>query len=98
MNRERPNANPRRRRRAATRRFAAALAALIFAALLAACDAPADYPPGVTDTERWERNDIRIDTEVPNQYPNGTTREVELDRVGEDTYGGDDHDESDEGH
>lgn len=42
--------------------------------LLAACDARRDYPPGYTDVDLWRGPSIRIDTEVPNQYPDGTTR------------------------
>lgn len=56
------------------RTVAALFAAALLAFVLAACTPPQQFPEGTTDTELWERNDIRIDTEVPNQYPDGTTR------------------------
>lgn len=44
--------------------------------ILAACDARREYPPGYEDVGLWKGPSIRVDTEVPNQYPNGTTREA----------------------
>lgn len=44
--------------------------------LLVACDARQTYPPGYTDVDLWQGPPIRVDTEVPNQYPHGTTREA----------------------
>ena len=72
------------------RRLAAGLIVAVAALALSACESPAGYPDGTTDVELWESTDLRIDTEVPNQYPDGTTREVPA-------YEGDDADE-DEGH
>lgn len=46
--------------------------------LLAACDARRDYPPGYTDVDLWRGPSIREHTEVPNQYPEGTTRDAHL--------------------
>ena len=45
------------------------LAAL--ALILAACQPNQEYGPNATDVDLWEQYDIRIDTEVPNQYPDG---------------------------
>ncbi|MDZ7801199.1 MAG: hypothetical protein U5K81_10470 [Trueperaceae bacterium] len=49
---------------------------LPLALALAACTPPQSFPKGTTDVDVW-RNSIRDDTEVPNQYPNGTTRSQE---------------------
>lgn len=38
---------------------------------LVGCQAPQEYGPNATDSDLWDLYDIRIDTEVPNQYPNG---------------------------
>lgn len=46
---------------------------LPLALALAACTPPQSFPEGKTDVDLW-RASIRVDTEVPNQYPNGTTR------------------------
>lgn len=44
--------------------------------LFTACDARQQYPPGTTDVGLWSGPNIRENTEVPNQYPNGTTRDL----------------------
>ena len=41
------------------------------ALILAACQPNQEFGPNATDVDLWERYDIRIDTEVPNQYPDG---------------------------
>ena len=46
--------------------------------LLVACDARREFPPGFTDVGLWQGPQIRVHTEVPDQYPNGTTREAHL--------------------
>lgn len=58
------------------RRLLLGLAPLLL--LLAACEARRDYPPGYTDVGLWQGPSIRVDTEVPDQYPNGTTRDAHL--------------------
>lgn len=45
----------------------------------AGCSPPQSFPEGKTDTTLWHPP-IREGTEVPNQYPNGTTREQEAER------------------
>ena len=61
----------RDRRSRSLRRAATAVTALLLAFALAACTPPQHYPDDVTDVDLWERTDIRVDTEVPDQYPNG---------------------------
>lgn len=46
--------------------------------LLVACEARQSYPDGYTDTDLWNGPPIRVDTEVPNQYPDGSTRDALL--------------------
>lgn len=52
--------------------------------VLVACNPPQSFPEGKTDTTMWHPT-IREGTEVPNQYPNGTTREQEA-PAGEDAH------------
>ena len=54
---------------------------------LVGCDARQSYPPGYTDTDLWQGPPIRVDTEVPVQYPDGTTREAHLHDAIEDDAG-----------
>ncbi len=51
------------------RLFLCSIALVVFG--LAGCQAPQEFGPNATDSDLWEIHDIRIDTEVPNQYPNG---------------------------
>lgn len=39
--------------------------------LIAGCQPGQEFEPNATDVDLWEVHDIRIDTEVPNQYPDG---------------------------
>lgn len=73
-----------------TTRSSLLLAALL-ALLLVACDPPQEFGPNTTDVEMWDVNDIRVDTEVPDQYPEGRTR----DEASSDH--GSDHDATGEG-
>lgn len=41
------------------------------AMILAACQPPRDFGPHATDVDLWDPRDYRIDTEVPDQYPDG---------------------------
>lgn len=44
--------------------------------LLVSCELRQTYPQGYTDVELWGGPPIRVDTEVPDQYPDGTTRDA----------------------
>lgn len=39
--------------------------------LIAGCQPGQEFGRNATDVDLWEVHDIRVDTEVPNQYPNG---------------------------
>ena len=47
------------------------LLVVVIALALVACEPPQNYGPGATDVDLWKPHQIRVDTEVPNQYPNG---------------------------
>ena len=43
----------------------------LLAFALVGCQPNQEFGPNATDTDLWDVYDIRVDTEVPNQYPNG---------------------------
>lgn len=66
----------------------------LVALVLVGCQSPQDFGPRATDVDLWERHDIRPDTEVPNQYPDGLsglTRSLPEGTYEGDTNGDDTH-------
>ncbi len=59
--------------------------------LIAGCQPGQEFGPNATDVDLWEVYDIRVDSEVPDQYPNGKSGLTGGHPAG--TYGGEPEDD-----